>query len=79
MSGAAIESLIEAFGPGAISLITTLINKIEQGGSVTSTEWAAMVAQASKTATDILKSRVAAAGMDLNDPKVLQLIALSQA
>lgn len=78
MSAALIANLLATFGPSAVQLIDTLIVKIEQKGDVTAAEWQQMSADARRSASDILKTRIAAAGLDPNDPKVQQLIAMSQ-
>lgn len=77
MPAAAIAQLLVTFGPGAITLIDTLITKIEQKGDVSSAEWAQMSADARRSAKDILATRVAAAGLDINDPKVQALLSMS--
>ena len=77
MPAAAIAQLLVTFGPGAISLIDTLITKIEQKGDVSAAEWASMSADARRSAKDILLTRVAAAGLDVNDPKVQALVSMS--
>jgi hypothetical protein len=77
MSAALIAQLLVTFGPSAISLIDTLIAKIEQGGTVSSAEWAQMSADARRSAKDILLTRIAAAGLDPNDPKVATLVSMA--
>jgi hypothetical protein len=54
-----------------------LIAKIEQGGTVSSAEWAQMSADARRSAKDILLTRIAAAGLDPNDPKVATLVSMA--
>lgn len=77
MSAAVIAQLLVTFGPSAITLIDTLITKIEQGGDVSSDEWAQMSADARRSAKDVLLSRITAAGLDPANPQVAALIAMA--
>lgn len=77
MSATLIAQLLAAFGPSAVQLIDTLIAKVQANGDVTPEEWAALSAQLKQSASDVMKARIAAAGLDLNDPKVKALLALT--
>jgi len=74
---ATIISLLETFGPSAINLITSLINKWETNGTVTSAEWAALTASLTLTAQDQMKAMLIKAGIALDSPQGVALLAAS--
>lgn len=77
MSAALIAQLIATFGPGAIQLVDALIVKIEQNGTVSSTEWQAMTANARVTAAQQMANRLTAAGIDPNSPQGQMMVKLA--
>lgn len=74
MPAALIVQLITVLGPGALELITALINKWENNQNITAAEWAALIADAKLSAEDVMKQRIQAAGIALDDPKAVALI-----
>lgn len=52
MSAALIAQLLATFGPSAIQLIDTLIQKIEAKGDVSAAEWTTLSASVRTTAKD---------------------------
>ena len=71
-----IISLLTTFGPSAVNLITTLIQKWETNGNVTSAEWAALSVSLTQTAKDRMKVQLVAAGIDPVSPQGVALLAL---
>lgn len=79
MSPTLIAQLLVALGPPAYSLITQLITYIEGGATVTSAQWATLIAgiQTSNATTEMAK-QLQAAGISATDPRYLALIALTK-
>jgi hypothetical protein len=79
MSAALIAQLIAAFGPSAISLVTQLITLIESNSTVTSAQWATLIAGIeASTATTEMAKQLQAAGISTTDPRYLALIAATK-
>lgn len=64
MSAALIAQLLATFGPSAISLIDSLITKIETKGEVTAAEWATLTADVRQTGKDRMLVVLKTAGID---------------
>lgn len=64
MSAALIAQLLATFGPSAIQLIDTLIQKIEAKGDVSATEWATLSVSVRTTAKDEMIKVLTGAGID---------------
>jgi hypothetical protein len=75
MSGEAIALLIEALGPPAIKLVDGLIVKIETKGNVSAAEWAALRASGDQTAKDRMTAMLNQAGVALDSPQGLSMLA----
>lgn len=73
-----IISLLAQFGPPAITLIDGLITKWEKQDVVTPEEWAALTASLRLTASDHMTKQLNAAGIPLNDPHAIALLALTK-
>jgi sensor domain CHASE-containing protein len=73
-----IITLLTTFGPSAVQLITSLINKWETNGTVTAAEWATLSASLTQTAKDRMKLQLTAAGIDPASPQGVALLALVQ-
>jgi len=76
MSATLIVTLLTIFGPSAINLITGLIEKINTNGEVTAAEWATLTESLNQTATDRMKAQLTAAGIALDSPQAVALLAL---
>lgn len=72
---AAIIGLLATYGPGAVQLVTKLIALFESGSSVTSAQWATLIADLKVTAVDRLKAELTKQGVDLTSPLAVSLIA----
>lgn len=64
MSAALIAQLLATFGPSAIQLIDTLIQKIETKGDVSAAEWTTLSASVRTTAKDEMNKVLSGAGID---------------
>lgn len=73
-----IAQLLAQFGPPAVTLIDGLITKWQTQSVVTPEEWAALSASLKQTAADHMTKQLQAAGIALDDPKSLALLALSK-
>jgi hypothetical protein len=69
MEAAAIIDLLEEFGPPAINLVTTLIQKAEAKGTVSLAEWTTLTAAINLTAADHMTAMLKAAGIDPASPQ----------
>lgn len=76
MSPVIIAQLLATFGPSAIGLINTLIQKFETNGVVTAAEWATLSASISQTAKQRMMFALQQAGVD---PTSAQGVALLNA
>jgi hypothetical protein len=76
MSAILIAQLLSTFGPSAVSLIATLISKIEANGTVSAAEWATLTASVQQTAKQRMQVALTSAGID---PASAQGIALLNA
>jgi hypothetical protein len=76
MPAALIVQLLVAFGPSAVSLIDSLIAKWSANADVTPAEWTTLSASLKLTATDHMKAQLTAAGIALDDPHAVALLAL---
>ena len=76
MGAAEIIQLLAIFGPSAINLITTLIEKAQTNGTVSAAEWATLAASLQQTAADRMKAVLAAQNIDPASPQGLALLAL---
>ena len=74
MSAALIAQLLATFGPSAITLINTLITKIEANGSVTAAEWATLSASVTQTAKQRMQLALSEAGIDPTSPQGVALL-----
>ena len=70
--------MLTTFGPAAVQLITSLITKWETNGSVTSAEWAALVASLNQSAKDRMTAKLITAGIDPTSPQGIAMLALAQ-
>ncbi len=75
---ATIIQLLETFGPSAVQLITSLINKWESNEAVTSAEWATLVASLNLTAQDQMKSMLVKAGIDPTSTQGVAMLNLTK-
>lgn len=78
MPAALIVQLLTIFGPSAISLIDSLITKWENNGSVTAAEWSDLAASLKLSAQDHMKARLAVAGIALDSPQGVALLAATK-
>ena len=78
MPASLIISLIATYGPAAITLVDSLISKMETSGTVTAAEWATLSASLKLTAADHMTAQLNAAGIPLTDPHAVALLALVQ-
>lgn len=69
MNPVLIAQLLATFGPAAVQLIDTLIQKIHTSGTVTPEEWASLRTQALQTAKDRMLLQLQAAGIDPTSPQ----------
>ena len=75
MSAALVAQLLATFGPSAVQLIDTLIQKIETQGTVTATEWATLKTSALQTAKNRMALALTAAGIDPASAQGVALLA----
>ena len=73
-----IAQLITQLGPPAITLIDSLITKWSNSGVVTPEEWAALSALLKTSASDHMTKQLQAAGIALDDPHAVALLALTK-
>ena len=71
-----IAQLIAQFGPPAFVLIQKLIAIAEAQGTVSSTDFATLIADCKTAPVDHLNAVATAAGIPLTDPRVVALAAL---
>jgi hypothetical protein len=75
MSAALIAQLLATFGPSAITLITTLITKVEANGTVSAAEWSTLTASVQQTAKQRMALALTSAGIDPTSPQGVALLA----
>lgn len=75
MSAALIAQLLATFGPSAITLIDSLITKIEANGSVTAAEWTTLSAGVRTSAKDLMLSTLQKLGIDPASAQGVALLA----
>lgn len=68
--------VIQLIAQVGIPLTQQLIALWEQGGTVSSAQFAALTAAASKTARQVLTEQLTTAGIALTDPQAVKLLAL---
>jgi hypothetical protein len=78
MPAALIVQLITTFGPGAVQLITGLIQQWETQGTVTAAQWATLTASLNTNANAQMQAQLTAAGIPLTDPHAVALLALTK-
>ena len=76
MPAALIIQLLATFGPPAVTLIDGLIVKWQTKSDVTPDEWSLLSSGLKLSAADHMKSQLTAAGIPLDSPQALSLIAL---
>ena len=77
MGIAQIIQLLITFGPSAVQLIDQIYAKFQNKSDVTAAEWAELRVFASQSAQDRMKAQLLAAGVDLNSPQAVALLALA--
>ena len=73
---ATVIMLLQTFGPGAMQLITSLINTWESNGVVTAAQWTALTASLNQSAGDRMTAQLKAAGIDPASPQGVAMLAL---
>ena len=74
MSPVLIAQLLATFGPSAITLIDTLITKIQANGEVTAAEWTSLSAAVRQTAKDRMAVALQTAGIDAASPQGIAML-----
>lgn len=77
MTPLVIAQLLAQFGPPAVTLITTLIQKWESNTPVTPAEWAALSTSLLQNAKDRMTAQLTAAGIDPNSAQGQTLLKLA--
>jgi hypothetical protein len=72
-----IVQLLVAFGPSAINLIDQLIAKWSTNAAITSADWATLRVSAMQTAKDRMTAQLTAAGIALDSPQAIAMLALA--
>ena len=75
MSAALIAQLLATFGPSAVTLIDTLITKIQANGTVSADEWSTLRTSALQTSKDRMLLQLKAVGIDPASPQGAALLA----
>lgn len=72
-----IITLLTTFGPGAVQLITGLIQQMESNQPVTAAQWATLTASLSQTAQARMLAQLKAAGIDPSSPQGVAMLNLA--